>query len=437
MERAFDRVLLARHFGLSVGAIAAYLFRAELAIGYVALWIVGISATLNFLAYAFGARPSMARICMGASPVIGVGGWTALIAVTGGVASPFIAGLWLEIVLSAMSLSLRHIVLVSFGSIIGLWCQQAWLGIGGETRAVVLQSGFMAGMGLATYLVTRRWIQRQSSMVVENDALDHRLGVLTQELEDERTVAALGENVARLAHGIKNTVHSLRGFVRLIEPQIEVEGPARSALAGLHTAIDNLEALARNNLVPVEAGAQLGAVDRDRPIHSLDEDDPPGPTASPGRAPEESGVLTAVERAVGEVSRSHPGVDWTLQTGAVAPRVTIPTESLAETLVILLRNAVEAMQGEGRGMLETEVSQGQLKVRIGDEGPGLSDSQIGEIFKPGFTTKDGGSGYGLFLARRIAEEHGGSITARARAGQGALFELTLPVAFPPNDPGSD
>ena len=71
MERAFDRVLLARHFALSLGAIAAYLLRAEWQIGYVALWVVGISASLNFLAYAFGARPSMTRICMGASPVIG------------------------------------------------------------------------------------------------------------------------------------------------------------------------------------------------------------------------------------------------------------------------------------------------------------------------------------------------------------------------------
>jgi signal transduction histidine kinase len=436
MERAFDRVLLARHFGLSVGAIAAYLFRAELAIGYVALWIVGISATLNFLAYAFGARPSMARICMGASPVIGVGGWTALIAVTGGVASPFIAGLWLEIVLSAMSLSLKHIALVTFGSIVGLWSQQAWLGISGETRAIVLQSGFMAGMGLATFLVTRRWTQRQSSMVVENVALDHRLGVLTRELEDERTVAALGENVARLAHGIKNTVHSLRGFVRLIEPQVKVEGQARSALEGLHAAIDNLEALARNNLVPVDPAAPSAVVDGDRPARSPNESAGSRSFAAPGPAQEEAGVLTAVERAVAEVARSHPGVDWKIQTDAGAPRVTIPSASLAETLVILLRNAVEAMQGEGRGMLETEVSDGLFKVRIGDEGPGLSESQIGEIFKPGFTTKDEGSGYGLFLARRIAEEHGGSITARARAGRGALFELTLPVARPPNDPGS-
>jgi hypothetical protein len=50
MNRLFDRVLLARHIALSTGALAAYVFRSELRIGYVALWIVGISATLNFLA---------------------------------------------------------------------------------------------------------------------------------------------------------------------------------------------------------------------------------------------------------------------------------------------------------------------------------------------------------------------------------------------------
>ena len=426
MERAFDRVLLARHFALSVGAIAAYLFRAELAIGYVALWVVGISASLNFLAYTFGARPSMARICMGASPVIGVGGWTALVAVTGGISSPFIPGLWLEIVLSAMSLNLRSIVYVSLGSVAGLWLQQAWVGIPDELRSIVLQSGFMVGMGLATYLVTRRWTQRQSSIVVEKDALDHRLGLLTRELEDERTVAALGENVARLAHGIKNTVHSLRGFVRLIEPQFAKEGQGRAALEGLRSAIDDLESLARSNLAP--AGSEPPAPERSRK-----------PAAAPDRASEMkgreastgAGLPPAVERALGEIMRAHAGVEWEIRSTGVAPRVSIPESSLAETLIILLRNAVEAMEGSGRGLLETDVFEGKLRVRIGDEGPGLSDSDPEEIFKPGFTTKEEGSGYGLFLARRIAEEHGGSITASVRDGQGALFELILPAAGEP------
>jgi len=432
MERAFDRVLLARHFALSVGAIAAYLFRAELAIGYVALWVVGISATLNFLAYTFGARPSMTRICVAASPVIGVGGWTALIAVTGGIASPFIPGLWLEIVLSAMSLSLRSIAFVTLGSVVGLWGQQAWLGIPQELRAIVLQSGFMVGMGLATLLVTRRWTQRHTSIADENDALDQRLGVLTRELEDERTVAALGENVARLAHGIKNAVHSLRGFVRLIEPQLKGEGNAHAALEGLRSAIDDLEVLARANLAsgrssPGRAGDSAGqGGEKRREIGGVK-----------GSRPSESdaqGVPLAIQEALAELTRSHPGVEWDVRHDGKLPAVTIPHASLAETLVILLRNAVEAMEGKGRASLETAVSDGFLVIRIGDEGPGLDDSQIAEIFKPGFTTKAKGSGYGLFLARRIAEEHGGTINAYARSERGAVFELSLPVAGIVPDP---
>ena len=415
MERAFDRVLLARHFALSLGAIAAYLLRAEWQIGYVALWVVGISASLNFLAYAFGARPSMTRICMGASPVIGVGGWTALVAVTGGIGSPFIPGLWLEIMFSAMSLNLSNIVLVTSGSVGGLWLQQAWLGLSGEPRAIVLQSGFMVGMGLATFLVTRRWIRRQSSMVVEKDALDQRLGVLTRELEDERTVAALGESVARLAHGIKNAVHSLRGLVQLIEPQLRDEDHARSALAGLRSAIDDLEVLARATLSP-----ELAAPSQDAEVAE---------SSRPAeRRTEKAATVPALEQALAEVRRSSPDVEWDVRSETAPSGVTIPDSSLSETLVILLRNAVEAMQGKGRATLEAGVRDGYWSVRIGDEGPGLSESEIEEIFKPGFTTKSKGSGYGLFLARRIAEEHGGTITACARPGRGALFELILPVA---------
>ena len=412
MERAFDRVLLARHFALSVGAIAAYLLRAEWQIGYVALWVVGISATLNFLAYAFGARPSMTRICMGASPVIGVGGWTALVAVTGGIDSPFVPGLWLEIVLSAMSLNLRNIVLVTSGSVAGLWLQQAWLGMPGETRAIVLQSGFMVGMGLATFLVTRRWIGRQSSMVVEKDALDQRLGVLTRELEDERTVAALGESVARLAHGIKNAVHSLRGFVQLIEPQLQHQEHARSALAGLRSAIDDLEALARATLSP-EPGLPSPAAAQASPAG-----------AGPGQG---AAAEPALEQALAEVRRSSPDVVWEVRNGAAPSGLSIPEASLSETVIILLRNAVEAMQGQGVATVESVVLAGLGCFWGGYPGRGRGGCDVEELFKPGFTTKSTGSGYGLFLARRIAEEHGGTIHASDRPGGGALFELVLPV----------
>jgi len=413
MGRAFDRVLLARHFALSLGAGAAYLFRTELAIGYMVLWIVGISATLNFLAYAFSSRSGLARLCVEASPVIGIGGWSSLVFVTNGLTSPFIAGLWLEIVLSAMSLQLGRILWVTAGAIIALWFQQSWLGLGGHLLGMTLQSGFMGGMGLATFLVTRRWTGRHASMVEEREQLGERLDLLTRELEDERTVAAVGENVARLAHGLKNTVHSLRGFVSLIEPRLDDERADRNALDGLRAAIDDLERLARLTL-------QQGA-----PVEGSE----PSRQKSHEPASEEGGadIPEAVRRALAELRNSHPGVSWETRTDGSSPRLTIPESSFSETLVILLRNAVEAMHGQGRGLVETRFEAGDLHVRIGDEGPGLQGVDLDEIFKPGFTTKQRGSGYGLFLARRIIEEHGGSVEAKSRPDGGALFEIVLPA----------
>ncbi|MFP6639019.1 MAG: ATP-binding protein, partial [Myxococcota bacterium] len=211
----------------------------------------------------------------------------------------------------------------------------------------------------------------------------------------------------------------LRGFVSLIEPRLNDERADRNALDGLRAAIDDLERLARLTL---QQGAPVAGSEPSR--RKSHEPGAAEPASEDGRAD----IPEAVRRALSELRNSHPGVSWETRTDGSSPRLTIPESSFSETLVILLRNAVEAMHGQGRGLVETSVEAGDLHVRIGDEGPGLQGVDLAEIFKPGFTTKQGGSGYGLFLARRIIEEHGGSVEAGSRPDGGALFEIVLPEA---------
>jgi signal transduction histidine kinase len=64
-------------------------------------------------------------------------------------------------------------------------------------------------------------------------------------------------------------------------------------------------------------------------------------------------------------------------------------------------------------------------VRVEDGGPGISAENLGKIFQLGFTT--GGSGRGLYLARRIATAHRGRIDVRSKPGHGACFTLRLPL----------
>ncbi len=85
------------------------------------------------------------------------------------------------------------------------------------------------------------------------------------------------------------------------------------------------------------------------------------------------------------------------------------------------------MHGCGMASIETRSTDSGFCVVIRDGGPGFSPEAASRICEPGYTTKPEGSGYGLFLARRILERHGGHLTAKSTASAGATFELVLPL----------
>jgi signal transduction histidine kinase len=68
-----------------------------------------------------------------------------------------------------------------------------------------------------------------------------------------------------------------------------------------------------------------------------------------------------------------------------------------------------------------------LQITITDTGRGIEPVAAGKIFQPFFTTKKSGTGLGLSIAKRLIEQHGGSIRAENNRKSGAAFTLTLPV----------
>lgn len=106
-------------------------------------------------------------------------------------------------------------------------------------------------------------------------------------------------------------------------------------------------------------------------------------------------------------------------------------DQIQQLLLNLTINALDAMPDGGTIEFRAdELIDGQLGIRISDTGPGISESVLPRLFEPFVTTKKRGIGLGLVISRRIAEEHGGRLTAANRPQGGACFTLTLPLTNP-------
>jgi signal transduction histidine kinase len=93
----------------------------------------------------------------------------------------------------------------------------------------------------------------------------------------------------------------------------------------------------------------------------------------------------------------------------------------------LLLNAVQAIDGAGTIRVEVSPRNGDDVITIVDTGRGIAPEHLPNIFRAFYTTKASGTGLGLSLARRIADEHHGRLEVTSEVGKGSTFSLVLPL----------
>jgi signal transduction histidine kinase len=107
--------------------------------------------------------------------------------------------------------------------------------------------------------------------------------------------------------------------------------------------------------------------------------------------------------------------------------VTADRDMLRRAVLNLLLNALDAMPDGGLLRVRASAGPEGLQLAVADTGPGLSDDARRRAFEPFFTTKPGGTGLGLAIVCRIAEVHGGEVTAANGPDRGATFTLRIPA----------
>ncbi len=149
--------------------------------------------------------------------------------------------------------------------------------------------------------------------------------------------------------------------------------------------------------------------------------------SAPRMEPADLNVITS-EASGYMATRISPKISLRCTTSAGTLPVMACAPLLAWVIENLVKNAVDAMDGNGNITVETKSTLTGASIEISDTGKGISRKNFDTIFRPGYTTKKRGWGLGLTLARRIIEEyHGGRIyVARSAPGAGTTFRIDFP-----------
>jgi signal transduction histidine kinase len=230
--------------------------------------------------------------------------------------------------------------------------------------------------------------------------------VQQQVLRNEK-LATVGQLTAGVAHEINNPMAVIQAnldFAReLLGPAAE---PVREELGRIDAQVERVRRIVAGLLQYAKPAEFVGYV------HPVDV----------GAVLDECLVLAGTRIASGRVAIRRESL-------ATRPASINPSE-LQQVLVNLLLNALQAMPDGGELSVATrDGDAGTVEIEVADRGPGLSEAALASLFKPFNTTKQEGTGLGLWVSSSLVERYGGRIVAANREdGQGARFVVVLPAA---------
>jgi len=145
--------------------------------------------------------------------------------------------------------------------------------------------------------------------------------------------------------------------------------------------------------------------------------------------------VAALLRDAAAAYSAAPGVRWVVEAPAGLEAMADP-RLLSRVLSNLVGNSVDALKQGGRIRLAAARRDGRIEASVEDDGPGVPAEILPRLFDPYFSAKSGGTGLGLAIAKKIVEEHGGTIGAANRPEGGFRVRFDLPAATGESTPGN-
>ncbi len=239
-------------------------------------------------------------------------------------------------------------------------------------------------------------------MVMHRDITERTHREKFQQHRDKFTI--IGEMSTYLAHEIRNPLSAVGGFANALlkSPDLGEKEKEKARIIVEETA--RLDRLLTNMLDFVR------------------------PAPAPGGSMDVMAVCGDVVELM-EIGYGRRGYRVEIRAEASVPAVRGDPDALKQCLVNLIKNGMEAMPDGGTVTLDLSLDEGEVAVRVIDRGVGMTEQEQDRAFSPFYSTKEGGSGLGLAMIKKLVEENGGSVELASRPGEGTTITLRLQPAL--------
>ena len=284
--------------------------------------------------------------------------------------------------------------------VLGLSMAEASVVLSDGRRHVFVSTGLMIVIGLLAmgvlYAVQNRHINRVRHM--------------SEQLNKARRLSSLGKLGAGMAHEIRNPLNSISMAAQRLVKEYPATGDNKAGYdritevialetTRLNRLVDDFLTLSSSGRLRLKRHSIQAVISR--VVFLL------GPEA------DAAGIRITVSGSGGEDGSDR--------------EVLIDPDRMEQALLNIVRNAMESLAGGGDIDIAVHYGKGFAIVRIADNGPGIAETDLDNIFDPSFTTREKGVGLGLAIAHEIISAHDGEIRVASGKNQWTTFEIVIPV----------
>lgn len=224
--------------------------------------------------------------------------------------------------------------------------------------------------------------------------------IAQEHVRNSEKLAIAGQLAAGIAHEIRNPITSIKGFTQLMRSGVSEKQAYYEIMA---SEIERIE-LILNELL-ILAKPQTIKFERKDICAILNQ------------------VMTLLDSQA-----NLNGVEFETRFDSVTPYLYCDENQLKQVFINFIKNAIESMPSGGKLIIEAVGNDdGQMVIRLVDEGCGIPADVLSKLGQPFYTTKEKGTGLGFMVSRKIIEQHSGSILIESEVNKGTVIEITLPV----------